>query len=32
MQACMDVALPYTAQRKQFGKAIGDFQVRDSNL
>ena len=27
MQACMDVALPYATQRKQFGQAIGEFQV-----
>lgn len=27
MQACMDVALPYCTQRKQFGQAIGEFQL-----
>ncbi len=26
MQACIDVVLPYVRERKQFGKAIGDFQ------
>ncbi|GAX83619.1 hypothetical protein CEUSTIGMA_g11043.t1 [Chlamydomonas eustigma] len=32
MQACMDVALPYTAQRKQFGRAVGDFQLVQGKL
>ncbi len=27
MQACMDVVLPYIHERKQFGKAIGEFQL-----
>lgn len=27
MQACLDVALPYSTQRHQFGQAIGNFQV-----
>jgi hypothetical protein len=27
MQACLDVALPYSAERQQFGKRIGEFQV-----
>ena len=27
MQGCLDVALPYSAERQQFGKRIGEFQV-----
>jgi isovaleryl-CoA dehydrogenase len=27
MQACMDVVLPYIHERKQFGQAIGEFQL-----
>ncbi len=27
MQACMDVVLPYVHERKQFGQAIGEFQL-----
>lgn len=27
MQACLDVVLPYIHERKQFGKAIGEFQL-----
>ena len=27
MQACMDVVLPYVHERRQFGKAIGEFQL-----
>src|ERR1700716_2364169 len=27
MQACMDVVMPYVHERKQFGKAIGEFQL-----
>jgi isovaleryl-CoA dehydrogenase len=27
MQACMDIVLPYVHERKQFGKAIGEFQL-----
>jgi isovaleryl-CoA dehydrogenase len=27
MQACLDVALPYVCERKQFGRRIGDFQL-----
>ncbi|MFN7096528.1 MAG: isovaleryl-CoA dehydrogenase, partial [Gammaproteobacteria bacterium] len=26
MQACLDIVLPYVKERKQFGKAIGEFQ------
>jgi isovaleryl-CoA dehydrogenase len=27
MQACMDVVMPYVHERKQFGEAIGEFQL-----
>ena len=27
MQACLDVALPYVRERRQFGQAIGEFQL-----
>ena len=27
MAACLDVAVPYVQQRKQFGQAIGEFQL-----
>ena len=27
MQACLDLVLPYIHERKQFGKAIGEFQL-----
>ncbi|PMJ92642.1 isovaleryl-CoA dehydrogenase [Vibrio sp. 10N.261.55.A7] len=27
MQACMDLVIPYVHDRKQFGKAIGEFQL-----
>ncbi len=27
MQACMDIVLPYIHERRQFGKAIGEFQL-----
>src|SRR3982075_3416910 len=27
MQACMDVVLPYIHERRQFGQAIGEFQL-----
>ncbi len=27
MQSCMDIVLPYVQERKQFGKAIGEFQL-----
>jgi isovaleryl-CoA dehydrogenase len=32
MQACLDVVLPYVHQRKQFGKAIGEFQLIQAKL
>jgi len=27
MQACMDMVMPYVHERRQFGKAIGEFQL-----
>ena len=32
MQACMDVVLPYVHERKQFGQAIGSFQLIQGKL
>ena len=32
MQACMDMVLPYVRERKQFGQAIGDFQLVQGKL
>jgi isovaleryl-CoA dehydrogenase len=32
MQACMDVVLPYVRQRKQFGQAIGEFELMQGKL
>ena len=32
MQACMDVVLPYIHERKQFGRAIGEFQLMQGKL
>lgn len=32
MQACMDVVLPYVRERRQFGQAIGDFQLVQGKL
>jgi isovaleryl-CoA dehydrogenase len=32
MQACMDVVLPYMHERKQFGQAIGEFQLMQAKL
>ncbi|TIC86869.1 isovaleryl-CoA dehydrogenase [Crenobacter intestini] len=32
MQACLDVVVPYLNQRKQFGQAIGDFQLMQGKL
>lgn len=32
MQACLDVVLPYIRERKQFGKAIGTFQLMQAKI
>ncbi|MDH3229443.1 MAG: isovaleryl-CoA dehydrogenase [Alphaproteobacteria bacterium] len=32
MQACMDVVMPYVHERKQFGQAIGEFQLMQGKL
>ena len=32
MQACMDLVLPYVHERKQFGQAIGTFQLMQGKL
>ncbi|MBI5447241.1 MAG: isovaleryl-CoA dehydrogenase [Gammaproteobacteria bacterium] len=32
MQACLDVVLPYVHDRKQFGQAIGSFQLMQAKL
>lgn len=32
MQACMDVVVPYVHDRKQFGQAIGEFQLMQGKL
>lgn len=32
MQTCMDIALPYARERKQFGKPIGEFQLIQGKL
>ena len=32
MQACLDVVLPYVRERKQFGKAIGTFQLMQAKV
>jgi isovaleryl-CoA dehydrogenase len=32
MQACLDVALPYVRQRKQFGQPIGQFQLMQGKI
>ncbi len=32
MQACLDVVLPYVRDRKQFGKAIGSFQLMQGKV
>ncbi len=32
MQACLDVALPYVHERKQFGQPIGEFQLMQGKI
>ncbi len=32
MQACMDIVVPYVHDRKQFGRAIGEFQLMQGKL
>jgi isovaleryl-CoA dehydrogenase len=32
MQACLDIVLPYVRERKQFGKAIGTFELIQGKL
>ncbi len=32
MRACLDIVLPYIHQRKQFGRAIGEFQLMQGKL
>jgi isovaleryl-CoA dehydrogenase len=32
MAACMDVVVPYLHERKQFGQAIGEFQLMQGKL
>ena len=32
MQACLDVVLPFVRERKQFGKAIGTFQLMQAKI
>ncbi|MDY7577424.1 isovaleryl-CoA dehydrogenase [Herbaspirillum sp. RTI4] len=32
MQACMDVVVPYLHERKQFGQAIGEFQLMQGKI
>lgn len=32
MQACMDLVLPYIKERKQFGRAIGEFQLIQAKI
>jgi isovaleryl-CoA dehydrogenase len=32
MQACLDVVLPYVHERKQFGKAIGEFELIQAKI
>ncbi|MFT7220726.1 MAG: isovaleryl-CoA dehydrogenase [Candidatus Azotimanducaceae bacterium] len=32
MQACLDIVVPYVQDRKQFGQAIGEFQLMQGKL
>jgi isovaleryl-CoA dehydrogenase len=32
MQSCMDTVIPYVHERKQFGKAIGEFQMMQGKI
>ena len=32
MQACLDTVLPYVHERRQFGQAIGEFQIMQAKL
>ena len=32
MQACLDIVLPYVRERKQFGQAIGEFQLMQGKI
>lgn len=32
MQACLDIVIPYVHERKQFGKAIGEFELMQAKL
>ncbi|RMH47741.1 MAG: isovaleryl-CoA dehydrogenase [Gammaproteobacteria bacterium] len=32
MRACLDVVIPYVHERKQFGRAIGEFQLMQGKL
>ena len=32
MQACLDAVIPYVHERKQFGRAIGEFQLMQAKL
>ena len=32
MQACFDIVLPYLHERKQFGKAIGEFELMQAKI
>jgi len=32
MQSCLDIVVPYVHERKQFGQAIGEFQLMQAKL